>query len=142
MVRWTRNQLKAKMNQQPNFNACQCFTDDDCAAIDAADGNLCDGTFLCNDSNNCVEIPGTEVVCDDDSECTADECIMATGECVFTTIPGACPESAGLTGLRTIATAHPLASWARWGADWRCTTRWTPTAMLRFGLASAKAVDE
>lgn len=63
-------------------NTCPCVEDADCAAVD--DGDLCNGTLVCDAGNGCVVDPATVVTCPTelDTACSASVCEPATGACV------------------------------------------------------------
>ena len=65
----------------PGANTCQCQTDGDCAPQE--DGDLCNGTLVCQ-ANNCVIDPATVVTCNTtgDTACLHTVCAPATGQCV------------------------------------------------------------
>ncbi|MCB9739230.1 MAG: hypothetical protein H6747_08175 [Deltaproteobacteria bacterium] len=61
---------------------CQCKQDADCAKFE--DGNLCNGTLVCNKQNGtCIENPASVVVCDPskDTACSKSTCAPLTGAC-------------------------------------------------------------
>ena len=67
---------------------CECLTDGDCAALE--DGDLCNGTLVCNTSSLphlCVVDPATPVTCPDptgiNAICQKGVCDPATGACGF-----------------------------------------------------------
>lgn len=62
---------------------CECATDLDCLPFE--DGDLCNGTFVCDpDSNTCVIDPASVVTCDTsgDTACLINTCEPTTGQCV------------------------------------------------------------
>lgn len=66
--------------------ACDCQKDEDC--IDLEDGDLCNGTLVCDTTElpyQCVVDPDTEVLCDepvgDSAFCLTAYCDAATGQC-------------------------------------------------------------
>jgi hypothetical protein len=66
---------------QPGPNVCGCTVDADCDEYE--DGDLCNGTLVCNeDSGNCEVDPATVVDCGETGNpCTEYECDPATGDC-------------------------------------------------------------
>ena len=71
---------------------CECQVDGDC--VDQEDGNLCNGTLVCDTSSqnmldwDCVVDPGTVVTCDpsQDTECKEAQCVPSNGQCVMVPI--------------------------------------------------------
>jgi len=65
---------------QPGMNTCDCKTDLDCA--DYEDGNLCNGTLVCNEFA-CTVDPGSVVTCntEGDTDCKFTTCNPLTGTC-------------------------------------------------------------
>ena len=88
---------------------CACQVDWDCA--DQEDGNLCNGTLVCDTSSqdvldwSCVVAPGTVVTCDpgQDTACLEAQCVPATGDCELTPINegGVCSDADPCTGPDT-----------------------------------------
>ena len=70
----------------PGQNTCQCQTKADCESFE--DGNLCNGTLICNEEHKCVVDPSTVVTCDhtNDTTCKANRCDPSTGKCGMTPI--------------------------------------------------------
>jgi len=68
----------------PGTMICECKVDVDCTGFD--DGNLCNGTFMCDHAQwpwACVLDPGTVVECPDPQDpCKESLCQPFTGECV------------------------------------------------------------
>jgi hypothetical protein len=70
-------------------NVCECKITPDCEELE--DGNLCNGSLVCNASDpnpanwECVVDPVTIVVCDDsaDTECELAQCKAGTGNCIM-----------------------------------------------------------
>ncbi len=65
---------------QAGANACTCQGDADCAAHE--DGDVCNGTLVCQ-ASQCVVDPATRVTCDPagDGPCRRSVCAPATGVC-------------------------------------------------------------
>jgi hypothetical protein len=66
--------------------SCQCLNDADCAEFE--DGDLCNGTLVCEGAA-CVVDPETVVTCEDDSDgqCTISACVPQTGGCTAAPAP-------------------------------------------------------
>jgi hypothetical protein len=67
-------------------NTCKCEKEEDCAKID---DNFCDGIFYCSENNECVNKPGTEIVCKQpkDIKCRISVCEKETGNCILKNAP-------------------------------------------------------
>ncbi|OIP33092.1 MAG: hypothetical protein AUK47_19610 [Deltaproteobacteria bacterium CG2_30_63_29] len=67
-------------------NACTCAETADCAQFE--DGNLCNGTLICQNSS-CVQALNSVVVCDDlnDTLCSTNTCAPLTGTCALVAEP-------------------------------------------------------
>lgn len=70
---------------KPGENQCECTTNDDCAGLE--DGNLCNGTLICDSSvipTVCVVDPATIIDCGQNlpGACMGFVCDPQTGECV------------------------------------------------------------
>ncbi|NUN16197.1 MAG: hypothetical protein HUU55_21430, partial [Myxococcales bacterium] len=64
---------------------CGCEADLDCAQFD--DGNLCNGTMVC-ENGFCKLAEGSQVVCPaSDDPCVTSQCVATTGECVTAPAP-------------------------------------------------------
>ncbi len=65
---------------QSGTNTCQCKSDADCAKLE--DGNVCNGTLVCN-ANKCIIDPGTIIDCSGqvDETCGTAICNPQTGHC-------------------------------------------------------------
>ena len=65
---------------------CDCATDGDCKD----DGNLCNGTLVCDQASNTCKVDlGTVISCDTttDPPCKKSECVPETGACVLVALP-------------------------------------------------------
>ena len=75
---------------------CTCHDDGDCEGLE--DGDLCNGTLLCEKAGEfdligiCAVDPGTVPDCDDDLDCTVDGCTPDTGFCFVTPDDGLCDD--------------------------------------------------
>ena len=68
-------------------DTCTCTSDGDCVAQE--DGDVCNGTLICDDGK-CVVDLATVVICADDGDpCVATSCVPATGACVDSPADGA-----------------------------------------------------
>ncbi|MDP6942937.1 MAG: hypothetical protein QF464_02210, partial [Myxococcota bacterium] len=74
--------------------SCQCLGDEDCAEFE--DGDLCNGTLLC-EGGACVVDPLTVVACTDETgdACTISACVPETGGCTTAPAPNGAPCSDG-----------------------------------------------
>ena len=67
------------------INTCECTKNSDCKAFE--DGNLCNGTLVCQD-NKCVVDPKTVVKCPGvDAQCQKNVCNPKTGKCELKNLP-------------------------------------------------------
>ena len=73
---------------QPGVNQCQCQLDSDCAKFE--DGDLCNGTLICQ-GNVCAIKAGTPVVCPDSGQCSTTLCDGKSGQCVSSPKPVGSP---------------------------------------------------
>ena len=79
-------------------NSCSCLKHKDCAKSE--DGDLCNGTLICDiDTNKCVVDLATQVSCTDSGPCQAATCDKKTGKCGSVAKPdgGACNDSNACT---------------------------------------------
>jgi hypothetical protein len=83
-------------------NVCTCQNNADCAGEE--DGNLCNGTLICNKSKvpyECVVNLATVVTCDasQNTSCLQKKCQPNSGACVFTPVNenGICSDGSGCT---------------------------------------------
>ena len=75
-------------------NGCECKVDADCAAKEAEDGSLCNGTLFCDKSTaTCRVNPATVVHCPGGSNtvCAKNTCQAKTGLCAMTAAPELTP---------------------------------------------------
>jgi hypothetical protein len=86
----------------PGENICTCQNNADCAGEE--DGNLCNGTLICNKSivpYECVVNLATVVTCDpsQNTPCLQKKCQPNSGACVFTPVNenGNCSDGSGCT---------------------------------------------
>ena len=76
----------------PGADICNCSKNEDCA--DKEDGNLCNGTLVCDTSApnpvnwQCEVNPATIVACDSsaDTSCVQAECVPGTGQCIMVNV--------------------------------------------------------
>jgi hypothetical protein len=85
-----------------NICGCPSGMSDECAAFE--DGNLCNGTLVCNMETRFCEVdPTTIVTCPEDQPCRTYACVPETGECPGTTrAPGSpCDDGVFCNGAET-----------------------------------------
>ncbi|MCO4761367.1 MAG: hypothetical protein KC502_07675 [Myxococcales bacterium] len=90
---------------------CKCTQDADCGKFE--DGDLCNGTLVCDKTTNqCIVNPKTKVVCKtvDDGPCSHNVCVPKTGKCALTpaNVNSACDD------------AQPCTVADRCGANGKC----------------------
>lgn len=84
---------------QPGALVCDCLTTADCASKE--DGNLCNGTLICDTSGpapSCVLNPSSVVTCPDGGDtCTDPVCLPVTGTCTQVPAEGVCTDGNACT---------------------------------------------